>query len=98
MSDLAPSLLLAAILGLIPARIAASKGRNFVLWWIYGWMLLIVAIPHALLLRPANARPAIESLPPPPPWSPPMAACPTCQQMIRADTPKCPFCGNTVAG
>ena len=98
MSSLGPSIVLAAILGLIPARIAASKGRNFALWWFYGWMLLIVAIPHSLLLRPANARPTGTPLPAPPPWSPPMAACPSCGQTIRADTPQCPFCGHAVAG
>ncbi|MDX7993259.1 zinc ribbon domain-containing protein, partial [Xenorhabdus sp. psl] len=29
-------LLAAVILGLIPALIANSKGRSFLLWWIYG--------------------------------------------------------------
>ncbi|MDX7993267.1 zinc ribbon domain-containing protein, partial [Xenorhabdus sp. psl] len=29
-------LLIAAVLGLIPALIANSKGRSFILWWIYG--------------------------------------------------------------
>ena len=92
MSSLATSLVLAAVLALIPARIAASKGRNFALWWFYGWMLLIVAIPHALLLRPARQRVA-EPLPAPPPWAPPMAPCRSCHQEIRTDTPQCPFCG-----
>jgi len=91
-SSLVSPLVLAAVLALIPARIAASKGRNFALWWFYGWMLLIVAIPHALLLRPprpAETGPLIV----PPPWTPAMTACPSCHQEIRADTPMCPFCG-----
>ena len=33
---LALKLILAALLGLIPANIAAKKGRNFVGWWFYG--------------------------------------------------------------
>lgn len=45
------ALLIAAFLGLIPAIIAASKGRNFILWWFYGWMLFIVAFIHSLCIR-----------------------------------------------
>ena len=33
------TLLIGAVLGLIPAAIAANKGRNFVGWWIYGTLL-----------------------------------------------------------
>lgn len=45
------SLAVAALLGLIPANIAKNKGRSFGLWWFYGWMLFIVALPHALLMQ-----------------------------------------------
>ena len=45
------SLVIAAFLGLIPANIAKNKGRSFGLWWFYGWMLFIVALPHALLMQ-----------------------------------------------
>ena len=45
-------LVLAVLLGLIPAMVARSKGREFLLWWIYGSLLFIVALPHALLLKP----------------------------------------------
>jgi hypothetical protein len=51
------TLLFAALLGLIPAIIARKKGRSFVSWWIYGTLLLIVALPHILLARDrANYR------------------------------------------
>lgn len=40
----------AIILGLLPAYIARSKGRNFVTWWIYGALLFIVALPHSVFL------------------------------------------------
>lgn len=46
-------LLLAGALGLIPAYVARSKGHEFGLWWIYGTLLFIVALPHAMLLKPA---------------------------------------------
>lgn len=45
------TLAIAALLGLIPANIAKKKGRSFGLWWFYGWMLFIVALPHALLMQ-----------------------------------------------
>ena len=41
---------MAAVLGLIPAYIAKEKGYSFGLWWLYGWMLFIVAIIHAVCL------------------------------------------------
>lgn len=47
-------LLVAALLGLIPAAIAKKKGKSFGLWWLYGWLLFIVAIIHALLLPESN--------------------------------------------
>ncbi|MBO0715186.1 MAG: hypothetical protein J2P59_10550 [Acidimicrobiales bacterium] len=47
---------LAAALGLLPAAIASAKGYSFWLWWFYGWMLFIVALPHALLLPNRKKR------------------------------------------
>lgn len=44
----------AALLGLIPAFIAKKKGRNPILWWLFGVLLLIVALPAALLLKPLD--------------------------------------------
>ena len=38
-------------LGLIPAFIAKSKGRDFIGWWVYGTFLFIVALAHSLLIR-----------------------------------------------
>ena len=84
-------MMLAAVLALIPARVAAAKGRSFRLWWFYGWMLLIIAIPHALLLRPLDA-PVREAAAPAPDPRPPMARCPNCGESIRADSPTCVFC------
>jgi len=44
-------LILLMLIGLIPAVIAAKKGRNFVLWWIYGMALWIIALIHSLLIK-----------------------------------------------
>lgn len=45
----------AALLGLIPANIAKNKGHSFGLWWLYGWMLFIVAIIHVQFIPDKNS-------------------------------------------
>ena len=41
-----------AILAFIPAIIAREKGRSFGLWWLYGFLLFIVALIHSILMKP----------------------------------------------
>lgn len=43
--------IIALLIGLIPAFIAQGKGRSFVLWWIYGALIFIVALPHSLIMK-----------------------------------------------
>jgi hypothetical protein len=45
-------LVIAILIGLLPGYLAQKKGRSFVPWWIYGALLFIVALPHALLMKP----------------------------------------------
>ena len=47
-------------IALIPAAIARSKGRSFLAWWIYGVLLWIAAVVHAILLKPSHNP--VESL------------------------------------
>lgn len=47
-------LIAAALIGLIPAFIAQKKGHSFGLWWLYGAALFIIALPHALIMKPAE--------------------------------------------
>lgn len=50
-------LVLILVIGLIPAMIAANKGRNFLLWYLYGCALFIIALVHALLLKRRRSDP-----------------------------------------
>ena len=45
------ALIAGAILGLIPAFIAKNKGRSFALWYLYGFMIFIVALIHSIMLK-----------------------------------------------
>ena len=40
------------LLGLIPAYIAYRKGRNFLTWWLFGFVLFPIALPVAFLIKP----------------------------------------------
>ncbi|HEY8692099.1 MAG TPA: hypothetical protein VIR57_05090 [Chloroflexota bacterium] len=46
-----PFLLVLLLVGLLPAFIAFYKGRSFLIWWCYGAILPVVALPHAVHLR-----------------------------------------------
>jgi uncharacterized membrane protein len=49
------------IIALIPATIAAAKGRNFFTWYLYGFVFWIVALIHAIVLK-GRAQQAREAL------------------------------------
>jgi hypothetical protein len=78
--------ILAVLLGLIPAAIAQSKGKSFGLWWFYGAMLFIVALPHALIMgtdRSAlDAKARLDG----------MKKCPFCAEMIQGEARVCRYC------
>lgn len=76
-------LILIGALGIIPALIAQSKGRNPIGWWIYGCLLWIVALPHSLLISP-NADGMLARG---------FQRCPNCTEWITAGAAVCRYCG-----
>jgi hypothetical protein len=79
--------ILVILIGLIPATIAKSKGYSFAGWWLYGSALFIVALPHALIMRPSleviERRQAASGF----------RKCQFCAEMIRPEAIVCRFCG-----
>ena len=60
--DYVITLILAALLGLIPAKLASDKGYSFVLWWFFGFMLFIVAIVAVMFLKDQNVQNPTDEL------------------------------------
>jgi len=68
------------LLGLLPAYIAMNKGRNFLLWWAYGTVLFLIAIFHAIMLKPTAAY--LEEIG--------LRYCPECKKIVKHVDPECP--------
>ena len=84
-------ILIAAVLGLVPAAIAAAKGRSFVLWWLYGTLLFIIALPHAIFAKSASAAIDAQKI------GAGNKQCPSCAEWIRPEAKMCRFCGTKFA-
>lgn len=85
-------LLLLAMIGLLPAAIAHSKGRNFFLWWFYGAALFIVAVPHAIIMQrsfhPIIMQRSFDG----------QKRCPQCTEWVSENASRCRHCGSSING
>lgn len=85
-------IVIVVLIGLIPAAVAAGKGRSFVGWWLYGSLLFIVALPHSLMLKPDQRKIDRRAL-----SAGDLKKCPHCAELIRRDAAVCRYCQRDAA-
>lgn len=75
-------------LGIITALIAKKRQLgHVVLWFVFGCLLAILAIPMAMLMSPKSKKDLKSS---------PAKKCPFCAEFIKAEALKCRFCQSEV--
>ena len=75
-------LFFAMLLGVIPGAIAQKKGESFFVWWLFGTLLFIVALPLVVLLDAKGGR-----------RNQGVKKCPYCGTAMNVKVMECPSCG-----
>lgn len=82
----------AALMGVLVALIATSKGKNGGAWFLYGFLLWPIALVHILV---AEASPKVTE-------ARALAVgeirkCPRCAELVKREAVACRFCGGSLA-
>ncbi len=91
------SFIVLLIIALIPAFIAYNKGRSFILWYLYGIAIWIVAFIHSILVSELKKCPYCSSG-----IEPSARVCRFCGRelipsvRVENDTRVCPYCAETI--
>ncbi|MBD2797742.1 zinc ribbon domain-containing protein [Xenorhabdus sp. 18] len=83
--------IISAFLGLIPAGIAASKGRSFGAWWFYGFLIFIVALIHSLVLESKQHITEKKKI-----NAGEIKKCPFCAETIKTEAIVCKHCNKEI--
>jgi hypothetical protein len=75
-------LFFAMLLGVITGAIAQKKGESFLLWWLFGTLLFVVALPMVLLMDAKGGR-----------RNQGVKKCPYCTTEMNLKEMECPSCG-----
>lgn len=89
---LAYGLVVCAVMGLVTALVASSKGKHAGLWFIYGFLIWPVALTHAIVSPPNVKQQETAAL-----ARGDTRKCPFCAELIKSEAIVCRYCNRDVS-